>query len=303
MLQSSQRLSSNSQSQKSGGSKKRRSSQQDSQPPPRQYVLCPICTAQIPLTHLACHAEECRPKSRSSEDREPVMEPAPDHHEDVGQEEESLHDEQIPASSNAFDVMMQQQRKNSETVTKVFSLEHSSETGWRWHWYSKKEAEKEASTIKWSAATSVNQEGGRGKGSSPTVNILLSTNIPTSSKGVDWTTEGLLSNHEVPPEGRWQAGNGFSVIKSVLQKAVRLGRAPCAVRILLHLYKVTFLPDLSIATCLIMRLYSYIGLCSRGPAKTSRDQSRRFHPSPLISLPNLDHGSSSKGISTESDPR
>jgi hypothetical protein len=245
MFQSSQRQSQGSQSQKSGGKKRRQSLQnswQNSQH--RKYVQCPLCTSMIPASHLEAHAEYCADSRRDASlnsDRKDKREH--EQHEEPSGEPSGEHDENKETRkacllSNAFEVMMERQRRNSEI--QVFSLDRSEDGGWRWHW-SKREAGKEVvATSTWSTTLSVSQ-GGRSKGSeagdSTTANVLLTTNVPSSNEGVSWTTEGLISNQEVPPEGRWQGGTGYSVIKSALQKAVRLGRAPCALRIIFHLVK------------------------------------------------------------------
>ncbi|EFJ50508.1 hypothetical protein VOLCADRAFT_116903 [Volvox carteri f. nagariensis] len=75
--------------------------------------------------------------------------------------------------------------------------------------------------------------GGGDGGSNGKETVVLLTNVPPGDGGeISWSSGGLPSN-DLPPEGRWRGGP--SVLKSALQKAVRLGRGSCAVRTALHL--------------------------------------------------------------------
>lgn len=83
----------------------------------------------------------------------------------------------------------------------------------------------------WAASTGASLARG-----SPAATVVLQTNVPPGAGGtVSPDDVKLRSNCVVPPEGAWRGGT--PVLKSALQKNVRLRRAPCAVRCAVQLLK------------------------------------------------------------------
>ncbi|GLC43475.1 hypothetical protein PLESTM_001477400 [Pleodorina starrii] len=152
---------------------------------------------------------------------------------------------------SAFDIMRQGQLRAASRCH-TFFLERTSEGGWLGHCWAKGCAtpaqQRLAGSSCWTVTLTVGPSGARAGGGDVGAvggkeTVVLLTNVPpgdggvvswTSSRAQGWGSAELLSN-DLPPEGRWRGGP--SVLKSALQKAVRLGRGACAVRSALHLVK------------------------------------------------------------------
>ncbi|KAG1656684.1 hypothetical protein FOA52_007254 [Chlamydomonas sp. UWO 241] len=130
----------------------------------------------------------------------------------------------------------------------VFFLERTPSGEWAFHWWAKGApagvGTRPAYAAAWSMQVSVGAAGGGGKGGASTP-LTLATNVASGEGGpVDWSDPQLPSNAPAPPaaagekpEGRWKAGASMGLLKSALQKAVRRGQGPAAVRLLLHMLK------------------------------------------------------------------
>ena len=114
--------------------------------------------------------------------------------------------------------------------THCFYLEGLVDGGFRCHWWLRGSAGAQRPPAKavWSATSSVALSrlpgGGDGK-----LGLQLLTNVPPAAGGdaVTWQSPGLLSN-QPPPDGCFRGSP--SLLKSALQKNVRLCRAGSAVR-------------------------------------------------------------------------
>ncbi len=231
------------------------------------FRTCPVCEIAVPRALLQNHAENCKgalpsvkktsacaAPSRALSPQLAVNTPQAALSHESSQPTSVVHHQQPapPTAGNAFSVLMSEQRERSQVL--VFFLEHLPDDRWQAHWWTKgskkpdavpsqeransvsnpdSTATSAASTPScqavWSATTQISACIVQGAGLSSAsagkakVTVELQTNVPTGSEAdLAQLTAGSLapSTFKGSP----------SLLKSALQKNVRLCRAAPAVR-------------------------------------------------------------------------
>lgn len=232
---------------------------------PSSYRTCPLCAKQIPRALIQNHAENCKGVSAhvpvqasgtsNGQDLQPLAAKASVQVNCSQQMEKVIHaaagSSQPPplAPANAFSYLMAEQREQSQVM--VFFLEQMPDKTWRTYWWTKgskassclpvesghdskkasaaQTAHSTATCTKsvWSVATQilssvVHSPTATGTGSSKSkVTVQLQTNVAPGSEA-----DLAQMTHTAP--GIFKGSP--SLLKSALQKNVRLGRAAPAVR-------------------------------------------------------------------------
>eukprot|EP00798_Chlamydomonas_sp_ICE-L_P027581 gene27581-7215_t len=142
---------------------------------------------------------------------------------------------------NAFESLMQSQKLHSRV--QCFYVELTAHNHWRYHWYIKgnpktRHVEQCLPPSQWSASVSVALDRGmrqtKGSKALPKTSMQFLTNVVSEAGGpVTWDSD--TPSNKPRAEGLWTGS--MSVLKSGLQKAIRLGRGSCAVRLALHILK------------------------------------------------------------------
>lgn len=231
---------------------------------PSSYRSCPLCAKQIPRALIENHAENCKgvsarvpvqtPDTSNEQDLQPLTAKASVKANCSQQIEKDTHaapassHPPAPAPANAFSYLMAEQREQSQVM--VFFLEQMPDKTWSTYWWTKgsklssclpgksgddsqkasaaQTARSTATYTKpvWSATTQISscvvQSPTAGTGSNKTkVTVQLQTNMAPGS-------EADLAQMTPTAPGIFKGSP--SLLKSALQKNVRLGRAAPAVR-------------------------------------------------------------------------
>ncbi|KAA6419829.1 MAG: hypothetical protein FRX49_10192 [Trebouxia sp. A1-2] len=253
----------------SSAKRKRPNSQADSQA--SSFRTCPVCETAVPRALLQSHAENCKgalpsvkntsacTPSRALSQQLAANTPQAAAIHETSQPTSTVPHQQpaLPTPGNAFSVLMSEQRERSQVL--VFFLEYLPDDSWQVHWWTKGSKTATPSTAHansvsnpgstatsaasmpscqavWSATTQVSACILQGMSSSSAsagkakLTLEVQTNVPPGSEAdLAQLTAGSLapSTFKGSP----------SLLKSALQKNVRLCRAAPAVRCALQLMK------------------------------------------------------------------
>ncbi len=230
------------------------------------FRTCPVCELAVPRALLQNHAESCKgalpsvkkssacTPSRALSQQLAVNTPQVALSHEGSQPTSAVHHQQpaLPTAGNAFSVLMSEQRERSQIL--VFFLEHLPDDSWQAHWWTK--GPKTADAVPSQAhATSVSNPGSAAASAASMQShqavwsattqisacILQGVGLSSASAGKAKVTVELQTN--VPPGSeadlvQLTAGSSAastfkgspSLLKSALQKNVRLCRAAPAVR-------------------------------------------------------------------------
>lgn len=226
--------------------------------------MCPLCTKQFPRALIQNHAESCQGTSAhlpvqsslasNTDKHQPLISKtnkiSSAQQSDQGTEAVTPNSQQPPAAAaNAFSYLMAEQREQSQIT--IFFLEQMQDKTWQTYWWTKgpksslhlpaqardgstnaasaaqSAAKMPHSKAVWSATTQMlssvllsPKASGQGSGKSK-VTMQLQTNIPPGS-------EADLAQMTHTSPGAYKGSP--SLLKSALQKNVRLCRAAPAVR-------------------------------------------------------------------------
>lgn len=237
------------------------------------FRTCPVCELVVPRALLQNHAENCKgalpsvkrtsvcTPSRALSQQLAVNTPQAALNHEGSQPTSVVHHQHpaLPTAGNAFSVLMSEQRERSQIL--VFFLEHLPDDSWQAHWWTKGSKSADAvpfrahatsisnpgSTVTsaafmpscqavWSATTQMSACILQGVGSSSAsagkakVTVELQTNVPPGSEA---QLAQLTAGSSAPSTFKGSP----SLLKSALQKNVRLCRAAPAVRCALQLMK------------------------------------------------------------------
>lgn len=228
---------------------------------PSSFNTCPLCEAAVPRLLIENHVNSCSGKpsrtvgideSKADDSHQPPKklqrQPEPPMQQDCAEGPAVSKPAAKLASGNAFLALMAEQRERSKVV--VLHLEHSADSTWQVHCWTKgpavsniassttcPEAPSETqagraflcSQAAWSAQTQISSSvmqscGTAVKASASTkLTFQLQTNVPSSAGGA------AAQLTQLAPAATTFKGSA-SLLKSALQKNVRLCRAAPAVR-------------------------------------------------------------------------
>ena len=231
------------------------------------FRTCPVCEIAVPRALLQNHAETCKgalpsvkntsacaAPSRALSLQLAVNTPQAALSHESSQPRSVLHHQQPapPTAGNAFSVLMSEQRERSQIL--IFFLEHLPDDSWQAHWWTKGSKRADAVPSQAHATSASNPDStATSAASTPSCQavwsattqmstcILQVVGLSSASAGKAKVTVELQTN--VPPGSeedlaQLTAGSSApstfkgspSLLKSALQKNVRLCRAAPAVR-------------------------------------------------------------------------
>ncbi|KAL3133249.1 hypothetical protein ABBQ38_007132 [Trebouxia sp. C0009 RCD-2024] len=238
---------------------------------PSSYRTCPLCAKSFPRALIQNHADSCKgasallpvqsPEASDTGELQPVISKASGssgtQQSDQGSDATAANSQQPPsAAANAFSYLMAEQREQSQIM--VFFLEQTQDKTWQTYWWTKgpktstrlpAQTNSESADTASAAPTSVKTPHSKAVWStttqilssvlhSPTatspgsakskVTVQLQTNVAPGS-------EGDLARMTQTAPGAYKGSP--PLLKSALQKNVRLCRAAAAVRCALQLMK------------------------------------------------------------------